>query len=146
MSASQKFMGVVKGLILSYLLTIIMLFITAVVVYKVGISDKVLGILVVVIYIVATFAGGFVTGRKVREKRFLWGMVYGLTYISVALTVSVLFTGSGDREGIAVITKCIMCVAGGMLGGYAQLKKNFYFIYLCVIIPIYDIKREVYPE
>ena len=113
MSASQKFMGVVKGLILSYLLTIIMLFITAVVVYKVGISDKVLGILVVVIYIVATFAGGFVTGRKVREKRFLWGMVYGLTYISVALTV---FTGSGDREGIAVITKCIMCVAGGMLG------------------------------
>ena len=90
MSARQKFMGVVKGLILSYLLTIIMLFITAVVVYKVGISDKVLGILVVVIYIVATFAGGFVTGRKVRE--------------------------------------------------------NFYFIYLCVIIPIYDIKREVYPE
>ena len=71
MSASQKFMGVVKGLILSYLLTIIMLFITAVVVYKVGISDKVLGILVVVIYIVATFAGGFVTGRKkVREKAF----------------------------------------------------------------------------
>ena len=125
MSASQKFMGVVKGLILSYLLTIIMLFITAVVVYKVGISDKVLGILVVVIYIVATFAGGFVTGRKVREKRFLWGMVYGLTYISVALTVSVLFTRaafiridtiSRTREGIAVITKCIMCVAGGMLG------------------------------
>lgn len=43
-------------------------------------------------------------------------MVYGLAYISVALTVSALFTGSGDREGIAVITKCIMCVAGGMLG------------------------------
>lgn len=64
MSAGQKFMGVVKGLILSYLLTIIMLFITAVVVYKVGISDKVLGILVVVIYIVATFAGGFVTAEK----------------------------------------------------------------------------------
>ena len=62
MSASQKFMGVVKGLILSYLLTIIMLFITAVVVYKVGISDKVLGILVVVIYIVATFAGGLCYG------------------------------------------------------------------------------------
>ena len=121
MSASQKFMGVVKGLILSYLLTIIMLFITAVVVYKVGISDKVLGILVVVIYIVATFAGGFVTGRKVREKRFLWGRVYGLTYISVALTVSVLFTGSGDREGIAVITKCIMCVAGGMLGAMLRV-------------------------
>lgn len=41
MSASQKFMGVVKGLILSYLLTIIMLFITAVVVYKVGIRCSV---------------------------------------------------------------------------------------------------------
>lgn len=51
-------------------------------------------------------------------------MVYGLTYISVALTVSVLFTGSGDREGIAVITKCIMCVAGGMLG-LCSVKKTF---------------------
>ena len=38
------------------------------VVYKVGISDKVLGILVVVIYIVATFAGGFVTGDVYKRQ------------------------------------------------------------------------------
>ena len=31
-------------------------------------------------------------------------------------------------------------------GRYVGMKKNFYFIYLCVIIPVYDIKREVYPE
>lgn len=125
MSASQKFMGVVKGLILSYLLTIIMLFITAVVVYKVGISDKVLGILVVVIYIVATFAGGFVTGRKVREKRFLWGMVYGLTYISVALTVSVLFTVFRRQRGNSSYNQVYYVRCRRDAGGYAQLKKTF---------------------
>ena len=124
MSASQKFMGVVKGLILSYLLTIIMLFITAVVVYKVGISDKVLGILVVVIYIVATFAGGFVTGRKVREKRFLWGMVYGLTYISVALTVGAVYRFRRQR-GNSSYNQVYYVRCRRDAGGYAQLKKTF---------------------
>ena len=40
--AGQKMLGVLKGLIISYLITIILLFAVAVVVYKVGISDTVL--------------------------------------------------------------------------------------------------------
>ena len=39
MAVGQKMAGVMKGLICAYILTIAFLFITAVVVYKVGISD-----------------------------------------------------------------------------------------------------------
>lgn len=130
MSASQKFMGVVKGLILSYLLTIIMLFITAVVVYKVGISDKVLGILVVVIYIVATFAGGFVTGRKVREKRFV-GMVYGLDlHIGRIDRVGAVYRFRRQR-GNSSYNQVYYVRCRRDAGGYAQLKKLLLYISLC---------------
>lgn len=116
MTAGQKITGTVKGLIVSYILTIILLFIIAVVVYKVGISDKVLNLLVVAVYIIATFVGGFYTGKKVEEKRFLWGALYGIMYISIALIISLLIGGAPGGAALQRVTKCIMCVAGGMLG------------------------------
>ena len=81
--AGQKMLGVLKGLIISYLITIILLFAVAVVVYKVGISDTVLSGLITAVYIFATFLGGFVTGKKVQEKKFVWGALFGFTYLSL---------------------------------------------------------------
>lgn len=112
----KKSVSIVKGLIISYLLTIIMLFIIAVVVYKIGISDNTLNILVILVYIVATFVGGFYTGRKVEEKRFIWGALFGLMYITVALLVSLMISGEAGGGGVQRVTRSIMCIAGGMLG------------------------------
>ncbi len=116
MAMGQKLMGVTKGLIVSYILTVILLFITAVIVYKTEISDSVLNAVIVAVYIICTFVGGLVTGKAVKEKRFLWGAVYGVMYILIALAVSAVLGGSSDGAAMSCITKCIMCVAGGMLG------------------------------
>ena len=125
MSASQKFMGVVKGLILSYLLTIIMLFITAVVVYKVGISDKVLGILVVVIYIVATFAGGLCYGQKSQGEAFPVGDgVWPDLHIGRIDRVGVVYRFRRQR-GNSSYNQVYYVRCRRDAGGYAQLKKTF---------------------
>lgn len=63
MTIFQRMTGVLKGLIFSYIITVVLLFAIAVVVYKVGISDSVLNILVVLVYIVSTFVGGIITGK-----------------------------------------------------------------------------------
>lgn len=114
--AGQKMLGVLKGLIVSYIITIVLLFITAVVVYKVGISDMVLSGLITATYILATFFGGFITGRKVQEKKFLWGVVFGAMYIIIAMILGRLLGGGETGAMVPRITKSIMCVAGGMLG------------------------------
>lgn len=114
--AGQKMLGVLKGLIISYLITVILLFAVAVVVYKVGISDTVLSGLITAVYILATFLGGFVTGKKVQEKKFVWGALFGLVYILIAVALSAIVGGAESGAVVPRITKCIMCVAGGMLG------------------------------
>ncbi len=116
MMMGQKMMCVVKGLLISYILTVVMLFIAAVVVYKTDISDGMLNAVIVAIYIVSTFIGGLITGKAVKERRFLWGAVYGILYISIALTISVILGNNPDSAVLPCVTRCIMCVAGGMLG------------------------------
>ena len=116
MAVGQKMAGVMKGLICAYILTIAFLFITAVVVYKVGISDTVLNIIVAAIYILSTFVGGFITWRKVQERRFIWGMVFGILYISIALAIGAVMGDSGGGAVMPRVTRSVMCVAGGMLG------------------------------
>lgn len=114
--AGQKMLGVLKGLIAAYLITIILLFVIAVAVYKIGMSDTVLNGLITAVYILATFLGGFITGKKVQERKFVWGAVFGLMYILIAVTLSAVTGGAGDGATVPRVTKCIMCVAGGMLG------------------------------
>lgn len=130
MSASQKFMGVVKGLILSYLLTIIMLFITAVVVYKVGISDKVLGILVVVIYIVATFAGALLRAEKSGEAFPVGDGVWPDLHIGRIDRVGAVYRFRRQR-GNSSYNQVYYVRCRRDAGGYAQLKKLLLYISLC---------------
>lgn len=116
MVAGQKMLGVLKGLVTAYLITVVLLFVIAVAVYKIGMSDTVLNGLITAVYILATFLGGFITGKKVQERKFVWGAVFGLMYILIAITLSAVMGGAGDVTLVPRVTKCIMCVAGGMLG------------------------------
>lgn len=116
MTLGQKMAGLFKGLIVSYIITLMALLALAVGVYKAGISDTVLGILAAVVYVVSTFAGGMVTGSKVKERRFIWGALYGALYILIAFVISALLGGYGDEATMTCVTRGIMCVAGGMLG------------------------------
>ena len=112
----QKMLGVLKGLIISYLITVVLLFIIAVIVYKVGISDTVLNGLITAVYILATFLGGLITGKKVQEKKFVWGSLYGLIYILIAIALSLAIGGGEGLAMVPGVVKCVMCIAGGMLG------------------------------
>ncbi|MDD6405741.1 MAG: TIGR04086 family membrane protein [Clostridiales bacterium] len=116
MTIFQRMTGVLKGLIFSYIITVVLLFAIAVVVYKVGISDSVLNILVVLVYIVSTFVGGIITGKAVQEKRFAWGAVFGISYMLIIIIVSMLWGGGADEKTVSCIARSIMCIAGGMLG------------------------------
>lgn len=117
MTFGYKMAGAVRGLIISYVITMIMLFAVAVAVYKTGMSDTILNILVVAVYVIATFSGGVITGHRVQEKRFVWGAVFGVLYILISFDISALLGGYGDEATITCVTRSAMCIAGGMLGG-----------------------------
>lgn len=106
-----------KSLLFSYILTAAFLLLLAFLLYKLGLTEKVVSIAIIVIYVIATFFAGFVTGKKMQSRKFLWGLLMGGLYFLVLLVVSLLVNGNVGELGNSFFTTMILCAAGGMLGG-----------------------------
>lgn len=106
-----------KTLLFSYILTGVLLALLAFLLYKMGLGEKVVSIAIIVIYVVATFFGGFVAGKKLKSKKFLWGLVMGAAYFLVLTAVSLSAGPDGLKMGNDFLTTLVLCAGGGMLGG-----------------------------
>lgn len=106
-----------KSLLFSYIITGFFLLVLAFVLYRTGLSEKVVSVCIIGIYVAATFLAGFITGKKIGNRRFLWGLVEGCAYFFVLAAVSVCAgSGTGDISG-SFATTFVLCAGGGMLGG-----------------------------
>lgn len=107
----------VKSLLFSYILTAVLLAILAFLLYKLGLDEKTVSVAIIAIYVAGTLFGGFVTGKKMRNRRFLWGLLMGTLYFLVLALVS-LAVGKGNIQmGTSFFTTLALCAGGGMLGG-----------------------------
>ena len=106
-----------KSLLFSYILTGALLVILAFLLYKLNLSEKIVSAAIIVIYLAATFFTGFMTGKKIRNRRFLWGLLEGCAYFLVLAAVS--FAVGQGKTGIdtSFFTTLVLCAGGGMLGG-----------------------------
>lgn len=113
----KKFLSALLILVLSYVLTACLLLLLAFILYKFRISESIVNIAVIVIYISVTFAAGFIAGKYYKVKKFLWGLVLGSVYFLILVLVSLIGGVSDAVIGSEVVTTWILCAGGGMLGG-----------------------------
>ena len=113
----KKFLSALLILVLSYVLTACLLLLLAFILYKFRISESIVNIAVIVIYIGVTFAAGFIAGKYYKVKKFLWGLVLGSVYFLILVLVSLIGGVSDTVIGSGVVTTWILCAGGGMLGG-----------------------------
>lgn len=113
----KKFLSALLILVLSYVLTASLLLLLAFILYKFRISESIVNIAVIVIYISVTFAAGFIAGKYYKVKKFLWGLVLGSVYFLILVLVSLIGGVSDAVIGSGVVTTWILCAGGGMLGG-----------------------------
>ncbi len=107
----------VKSLLFSYILTAVLLAVLAFLLYKLGLGEKTVSAAIIAIYVAGTFFGGFVTGKRMGNRRFLWGLLMGTVYFLVLAVVS-LAVGKGNIQmGTSFFTTMALCAGGGMLGG-----------------------------
>ena len=114
---STKFVFVLKCMLASYLLTAGLLMFLALMLYRFGLSEKVVSICIIVIYIVVTFLAGFIAGKRAGEKKFLWGLAMGCIYFLILTAVSILVNRRMEDEVSNMITVFLLCGGSGMLGG-----------------------------
>ena len=106
-----------KSLLFSYILTGGLLLLLALLLYKVGLSQKVVSICIIVIYVLATFFAGFITGKKLKSRKFLWGALMGLAYFLILVVVSLIVNRQPGVLANSLLTTLVLCGGGGMLGG-----------------------------
>jgi len=107
----------VKTLFFSYLLTGILLFALAFILYKLRLSNTQIQTGIYFIYILSCFLGGFLAGKRMKNRRFLWGMLMGALYFVVLFLVSSLAGKPMESDFTHLALVFAICLAGGTSGG-----------------------------
>lgn len=112
-----KMAVIVKGLVLSYMITGASLLILALLLLKFQFSPENIDAGITTVYVISCLAGGFFAGKQVTQQKFFWGMVLGLIYFLFLVLLSV-FSETGLTSGWKdVVLSFVLCLGSGMLGG-----------------------------
>lgn len=106
-----------QGLLVGALMTAILIFALSFGLYQFHWSDSTLQIGIWIVYGLASLIGGMVVGKKLRNRRFVWGLAYGLLYFVVLFLISGATSGGWNGNFREMAIACGICLGGGMLGG-----------------------------
>ncbi|MCR1843203.1 TIGR04086 family membrane protein [Murimonas intestini] len=113
----SKVMVVLKSLMISYVVTGILLLILAALLFKLELDEGKVTIGIIAVYIISSFLGGWIAGKGVESRKFMWGLIVGCAYFVMLTIISLLANQSLQAEPWQLITTFLMCMGGGMLGG-----------------------------
>ena len=108
---------ILKSLLCSYIVTGIFLLLLTLLLYKMNLDEKKVALGITLVYVTSSLAGGFVSGKMAKVKKYLWGLVTGVTYFLLLFIISFVLYRSVQDNGIHIATTFLLCAGSGMLGG-----------------------------
>ena len=106
-----------RSLLISYLLSGVLLASLAFALYKLHLSEGTVNLMVFAVYLAACLTGGFLAGRRLRQRRFFWGLLSGLFYFLVLFAVSWAMNLGSPIDMERSVTVMGICALDGTLGG-----------------------------
>lgn len=112
-------MGVTLAIM--YVISGVMLLLLAFLLYNFELSEESVRIGVIVIYIASGGTGGFLIGRWMQDKKYLWGLMAGGLYYMLLFVLSIAVKqGMGESlafDAIRMLTTLVLCAVSSMAGG-----------------------------
>lgn len=113
--------GIVKpmlrSLLISYVLSGILLAALALALYKLRLKEGQVNLMVYAVYLLTCLSGGFLAGKRIRQRRFFWGLLSGLLYFLVLFAVSWAMNMGSAIDMERSVTVMGICALGGTIGG-----------------------------
>lgn len=116
-SQSTKMIHVLKAVALSYLVTMFLLLIIAFLMLQIDLPGGGVTAAVVITYVLSAFIGSFYVGKRVEEKRFVWGLITAIVYFSIYVIISLIVGGNDSVHIGNYVKNFLIIVFSGMLGG-----------------------------
>lgn len=109
--------AVIAALLMMYILSGILLLLLALILFKMEPGEMFIKAGVIVIYIVTGAVGGIFVGKRLKDRKFLWGLLTGSIYFLLLVLFSALLKQGFQMEVDKIITTWILCGASAMAGG-----------------------------
>lgn len=77
-----------KALLAAYIVTGLLLLLLALLLYKLRLSEAVINLGITAIYLLACFLTGFLLGKMMKTRKYLWGAAGGLLYFALLALIS----------------------------------------------------------
>ena len=113
----EKAVFIIKCMLGAYILTAGLLLLLAFILYRFGLSEKVVSVCIIALYIVVTFLAGLLAGKREGKRKFLWGLLMGVLYFGILTAVSLVVNKGLEDVAGNMLTVFFLCAGSGMLGG-----------------------------
>lgn len=113
----DKAVFVIKCMLGAYVLTAGLLLLLAFLLYRFGLSEKVVSVCIIAIYILVTFFAGLLAGKREGKRKYLWGLAMGVLYFGILVVVSLVVNKGLEDVAGNMMTVFFLCAGSGMLGG-----------------------------
>lgn len=104
-------------LFIMFIISGLLLLLLALLLYRLELSEAVVKVAVIIIYIVTGMSGGILMGKKIRDKKFLWGFLAGTVYFGILFVFSLAVKGGTGIEPVKMVTTWVLCACAGTAGG-----------------------------
>lgn len=113
----QNFFSLGKILLVMYGITILLLCVLAWLMYKGIFQGNLISGGIIVIYVLCSLVGGFCMGKYAGSKKYIWGILFGLAYITGIFILSVILNGGVMLPLAKAGIRFLIGIASGMIGG-----------------------------
>ena len=113
---SQNLKRILKGSAISFIITIILLFLVAILLTYTNLQENIIKPIVIIISVISILIGSSISTLKIKKNGFINGGIIGLIYIiSIYLLSSML--GSGFSFNIWSVIMIMASILAGIIGG-----------------------------
>lgn len=116
MENRNNFMNIFKGIIISILITLILLFLFSIILTYTNIGENVIPAVIIIATVISILIGSSISTIKIKKNGIINGGIIGLVYIlGIYLISSIAQMGFGIN--VYSIIMIILSILAGMIGG-----------------------------
>lgn len=113
----QKGTAILKLILAASILTLLLLLVLAFLSFRLYLAESQMEIGVYLLYAIICLTTGIISGKAMKNRRFLWGAAVGLLYYLILLGISCARAGGSPGNPAHLIITLAICVFCGMPGG-----------------------------